>query len=367
LILCENELNCLLLYITMANDPFSGTNTRNILEHLISPKIVGATGGGYQVKTDLINVDTAYPNNVVVANTLQVLSNNIIGSSGQSLIDISGNTGGVYSNLTVSNELVVGEGSTGTTILNGAIALNGSTTFTNPITSTNSYITTHDLNTSRDVNVGRNLNINGNVTVSNGSYEIFPVANTALAIRSLPDSVGNNGRLFVGNYNTGIGATAGNAQPANIITSGIQIDNTANPTSAISLTSGSVNVTGNLNVSGTSNILPAYVVLWYLTTGGDVRQIVLPECTNITFALQVPSNRTLVPPASYIPFASSIGYTIPARTQITYTTISSGPTGTFSNTYYNASLFVPDTNFSLGWSSSNVTNANSALYTISRL
>lgn len=93
----------------MANDPFSGTNTRNILEHLISPKIVvGPTGiGGYQVKTDLINVDTAYPNNIVT-NTLQVLSDNIIGSHGQSLIIGTGPTGsGVFTNVTVDNTLVV--------------------------------------------------------------------------------------------------------------------------------------------------------------------------------------------------------------------------------------------------------------------
>ena len=39
------------------NDPFSGTTTRNILQHVLSPKIVSDGSGGYQVKTDLINVD----------------------------------------------------------------------------------------------------------------------------------------------------------------------------------------------------------------------------------------------------------------------------------------------------------------------
>jgi hypothetical protein len=45
---------------TGGNDPFSGSNTRNILEHLISPKIVVDGGGGYKVTTDLINLDNIY-------------------------------------------------------------------------------------------------------------------------------------------------------------------------------------------------------------------------------------------------------------------------------------------------------------------
>jgi hypothetical protein len=46
------------------NDPFSGSNTRNLLEHVFSPKIVqGVTGpsvGGYDVRLDLINIDNIY-------------------------------------------------------------------------------------------------------------------------------------------------------------------------------------------------------------------------------------------------------------------------------------------------------------------
>jgi hypothetical protein len=42
------------------NDPFSGTNTRNLLQHIISPKVVTDGSSGYAVKTDLINVDNVY-------------------------------------------------------------------------------------------------------------------------------------------------------------------------------------------------------------------------------------------------------------------------------------------------------------------
>jgi hypothetical protein len=45
---------------TPGNDPFSGTNTRNILQHIISPKIVSDGSSGYAVKADLINIDDIY-------------------------------------------------------------------------------------------------------------------------------------------------------------------------------------------------------------------------------------------------------------------------------------------------------------------
>lgn len=46
-------------------DPFSGTNIRNVLQHIISPKIVGPTAGGYQVEVDLINIDKVYANEFI--------------------------------------------------------------------------------------------------------------------------------------------------------------------------------------------------------------------------------------------------------------------------------------------------------------
>lgn len=41
----------------MSADPFANTTTvKNILQHVISPKIVKDIGGGYVTKTDLVNV-----------------------------------------------------------------------------------------------------------------------------------------------------------------------------------------------------------------------------------------------------------------------------------------------------------------------
>jgi hypothetical protein len=45
------------------SDPLAGTNTRNLLQHIISPKIVQGPTGTYSVKTDLINIDGIYDSN----------------------------------------------------------------------------------------------------------------------------------------------------------------------------------------------------------------------------------------------------------------------------------------------------------------
>lgn len=52
------------------SDPLAGTNTRNLLQHVISPKIVTNTSGGYDVKTDLINIDAISATTLTVGNPL---------------------------------------------------------------------------------------------------------------------------------------------------------------------------------------------------------------------------------------------------------------------------------------------------------
>jgi hypothetical protein len=44
------------------SDPFSGTNTRNVLQNILSPKLVANATGGYDAKVDLINIDNVYMN-----------------------------------------------------------------------------------------------------------------------------------------------------------------------------------------------------------------------------------------------------------------------------------------------------------------
>jgi len=63
------------------NDPFSGSNVRNILEHVLSPKIVSDGTNGYTVALDLINVDNIYA------------TGNIYGSGGSIGGGVTGPTG----------------------------------------------------------------------------------------------------------------------------------------------------------------------------------------------------------------------------------------------------------------------------------
>jgi len=66
---------------SVGNDPFSSTNTRNILQHVISPKIVNDGSGGYNVKTDLINIDNAYIDNQLNSEIIRVQTNPQISSN----------------------------------------------------------------------------------------------------------------------------------------------------------------------------------------------------------------------------------------------------------------------------------------------
>lgn len=70
---------------TPGNDPFSGTTTRDLLQHVISPKIVSDGSSGYAVKTDLINVDGIYAKGIIRAGTSG--SGEVQTSSGFSVID----------------------------------------------------------------------------------------------------------------------------------------------------------------------------------------------------------------------------------------------------------------------------------------
>ena len=53
---------------TGGSDPFSGTNTRNLLQHVFTPKIVQGPSG-YIVKQDLINVDNVYVTGDIIGPT----------------------------------------------------------------------------------------------------------------------------------------------------------------------------------------------------------------------------------------------------------------------------------------------------------
>ena len=68
------------------NDPFSGSNTRNLLQHVFSPKIVqgvtGASIGGYDVRLDMINVDNIYTTGTIYGPSGPISGGGATGATG---------------------------------------------------------------------------------------------------------------------------------------------------------------------------------------------------------------------------------------------------------------------------------------------
>lgn len=89
------------------SDPYAGTNTRNLLQHIISPKIVGPTGGTYSVKTDLVNVDKIVASGSINAQGSIVNTTSSSSSPRPRIINSDGNFS--------TNILTVGDVSTGST------------------------------------------------------------------------------------------------------------------------------------------------------------------------------------------------------------------------------------------------------------
>jgi hypothetical protein len=69
----------------MSSDPFANTTTvKNILQHVLSPKIVNDGNGGFRTETDLVNIDT------VKARRLELIANGGNGTSGNRFTGQSG-------------------------------------------------------------------------------------------------------------------------------------------------------------------------------------------------------------------------------------------------------------------------------------
>jgi hypothetical protein len=77
------------------SDPLSGTNTRNVIQHIFSPKIVTGPTGGYSVKTDVINVDNVYNAGALSAGSTSLKIGYGAGYTGQQSLAIAiGNEAG---------------------------------------------------------------------------------------------------------------------------------------------------------------------------------------------------------------------------------------------------------------------------------
>jgi DNA-binding beta-propeller fold protein YncE len=111
------------------NDPFSGSNVQNVLQHTLSPKIVRDTANtGYKLETDLIGINNVYVTGSVYSNGLDIVGKitNITGIdnlTGYKQLYINETTGKIYYYpLSYFVRTVAGDGTNGSTDGSGTSA-----------------------------------------------------------------------------------------------------------------------------------------------------------------------------------------------------------------------------------------------------
>jgi len=110
---------------TPGSDPFSGTNTRNVLQQLLSPKLLANNTGGYDAKVDLTNIDNVYLTNTPSCRMLATYSETAVLTStdyGENWSVLNTNSTFILSDCTSIEWngrvwVAVGSASNGTTIL----------------------------------------------------------------------------------------------------------------------------------------------------------------------------------------------------------------------------------------------------------
>ena len=130
----------------MSSDPYATTSTvKNIVQHVISPKIVNDGSGGYVTKTDLVNIDNAVLSGDVTSATT-ITKGIVINSPSATATDITLNVNS-STNWTVSHD--------------------SSTLFVNRKPNTGSLTSAISINRSTgQVNIPGNLTVNLNTTVT---------------------------------------------------------------------------------------------------------------------------------------------------------------------------------------------------------
>ena len=86
---------------TGGNDPFLGSNTRNLLQHVLSPKIVSDGNNGYATKLDMINID-----NIYASGTIYGTAGSVVGRTTKTVI-ANGTTNVSVSDTSVTANSVV--------------------------------------------------------------------------------------------------------------------------------------------------------------------------------------------------------------------------------------------------------------------
>ena len=214
----------------MSTDPYATTSTvKNILQHVISPKIVNDGAGGYVVKTDLVNIDSAVINGGVSSSTNTVGSITINGAKALSGgyvndITINVNSGSYVPRWAISRKNPDTSGSSGSDFcvqrfddaggVEEAINIqrsNFSTTVRGPLTVNGNTLTCNGVQATNVQTQGLTVSTSGSATATvNGTLTATNVACTSnLQFPTAGGTAFGSGNLVVtnGNYTFGTNQT----------------------------------------------------------------------------------------------------------------------------------------------------------------
>ena len=196
-------------------DPFSGTNTRNLLKHVFVPKIVDGVSGGYDVKLDMTNIDNIYITGSVIGPTGG--SGGPTGPTGpQGILSATGTyysdylywnpTGSAWA--VGSDRVHIGKNAGVSNQAIGAVAIGNSAGYTGQLDNSVSIGTNAGYN-----NQGSNaVSIGTNAGGSGQSFEAIAIGNISGQFNQGADSIAigaASGRYSQGTECVGIGRFAG--------------------------------------------------------------------------------------------------------------------------------------------------------------
>jgi hypothetical protein len=106
----------------MSSDPFANTTTvKNILQHVLSPKIVNDGNGGFRTATDLVNIDTVKARRLeLIVSGNGTAGNPFTGQSGVATVVTGNNSVTFHHTSTTTSSVII---ATSTNVLNPVYAV----------------------------------------------------------------------------------------------------------------------------------------------------------------------------------------------------------------------------------------------------
>jgi len=200
------------------NDPFSGSNTRNLLQHLVSPKIMENGSGGYEVRVDLTNVDNIYASGTIYGGGGGI---GITGSaSNQYLVWDEPNKLWVLGGTSTPGSVLLGTGSTASSTQNVCVGINtqaagSSVSIGHAVYSSIADVTIGNATISaggHNINIGQNSYARGNDVCIGidtvGETECVIIGRRARALSAGEGGTGNAGSVVIGANTVSAGANS---------------------------------------------------------------------------------------------------------------------------------------------------------------